>query len=54
MGQTIGQTYGRGGSGGNGQMPGFGPRTDDDLGAAYPATLTQDQIDAIVAFERNL
>ena len=53
-GQTIGQTYGRGGSGGNGQMPGFGPRTDDDLGVMYPATLTQDQIDAIVAFERNL
>ena len=53
-GQSIGQTYGRGGSGGNGQMPGFGPRTDDDLGVIYPATLTQDQIDAIVAFERNL
>ena len=53
-GQTIGQTYGRGGSGGNGQMPGFGPRTDDDLGVTYPATLTQDQIDAVVAFERNL
>lgn len=53
-GQTIGQTYGRGGSGGNGQMPGFGARTDDDLGVVYPPTLTQDQIDAITAFERNL
>lgn len=53
-GQSIGQTYGRGGSGGNGQMPGFGERIDDDLGVTYPATLTQDQIDAIVAFERNL
>ncbi|MCY4175968.1 MAG: cytochrome c [Acidimicrobiaceae bacterium] len=53
-GQTIGQTYGRGGAGGNGQMPGFGPRADNDLGVTYPATLTQDQIDAIVAFERNL
>jgi mono/diheme cytochrome c family protein len=53
-GQTIGQTYGRGGAGGNGQMPGFGPRTDDDLEITYPATLTQDQIDAIVVFERNL
>ena len=53
-GQGIGQTYGRGGSGGNGQMPGFGSRTDDSLGVTYPATLTQDQIDAIVAFERNL
>ena len=62
-GQTIGQTYGRGGSGGNGQMPGFGPRVesdavgpgvDPDLETLYPATLTSDQIDAIVAFERNL
>ncbi len=53
-GQSIGQTYGRGGSGGNGQMPGFGPRRDDDLEVTYPATLTQDQIDAVVAFERNL
>ncbi len=53
-GQSIGQTYGRGGSGGNGQMPGFGPRTDDGLDVVYPATLTQDQIDAVVAFERNL
>ncbi len=54
VGQAIGQTYGRGGAGGNGQMPGFGPRTDDDLGVTYPATLTPEQIDAIVAFERNL
>ena len=53
-GQTIGQTYGRGGSGGNGQMPGFGARADDDLAVTYPATLTPEQIDAIVAFERNL
>ena len=29
-GQTIGQTYGRGGSGGNGQMPGFARRTETD------------------------
>ena len=53
-GQSIGETYGRGGAGGNGQMPGFGPRVDDDLGVTYPATLTPDQIDAIVAFERGL
>jgi len=53
-GQTIGQVYGVAGSGGNGQMPGFGERIDDDLGVTYPATLTQDQIDAIVAYERNL
>jgi hypothetical protein len=53
-GQTVGVTYGRGGSGGTGQMPGWGPRTDDELGVDYPALLSQDQIDAIVAFERNL
>ncbi|RMH77662.1 MAG: hypothetical protein D6683_08615 [Actinomyces sp.] len=53
-GQTIGKPYGRGGDGGNGQMPGFGPRTDDDLGVTWPGLLTDDQIDAIVAFERSL
>lgn len=63
VGQIIGQPYGRGGSGGNGQMPGWGPRTETDaVGPGidseaefeYPALLTSDQIDAIVAFERNL
>ncbi|MYA74965.1 MAG: cytochrome c [Acidimicrobiaceae bacterium] len=63
QGQTIGLTYGRGGSGGNGQMPGFGPRVEtdtvgpgipNDLETPYPATLTAEQIDAIVAYERNL
>ena len=63
QGQTIGSTYGRGGSGGNGQMPGFGPRVEtdtvgpgipNDLETPYPALLTSDQIDAIVAYERNL
>lgn len=62
-GQTIGVAYGRGGSGGNGQMPGFGPNVDSNpVGPtiangdefSYPATLTSDQIDAIVAFERTL
>ena len=62
-GQTIGATYGRGGSGGNGQMPGFGPRVEtdtvgpgipNDLETPYPALLTAEQIDAIVAYERNL
>jgi len=62
-GQTIGVTYGRGGSGGNGQMPGFGPNIDsapvgpgisNSTEFAYPALLTDEQIDAIVAFERNL
>ena len=63
IGQTIGATYGRGGSGGNGQMPGFGPRVEfdtvgpgipNDLETPYPAMLTPDQIDAIVSYERNL
>ena len=62
-GQTIGSTYGRGGSGGNGQMPGFGPRVEtdtvgpgiaNDLETPYPALLTSDKINAIVAYERNL
>ena len=63
VGQAVGATYGRGGSGGNGQMPGFGPRVetdtvgpgiDNDLETPYPATLTEEQIDAIVVYERNL
>lgn len=63
VGQAIGATYGRGGSGGNGQMPGFGARVEsdavgpgisNDLRIPYPATLTEAQIDAIVAYERNL
>jgi len=63
VGQTIGERYGQSGSGDVGQMPGWGPRTEADAvgpGIAndaefdYPALLTSDQIDAIVAFERNL
>ena len=65
VGQTIGATYGRGGAGGNGQMPGFGPLTEANpvgpgmgpgsgVEFSYPSMLTADQIDAIVAFERNL
>ena len=54
VGQTVGRTYGRGGAGGNGQMPGFGPRVDDDLSVTYPETLTLEQIDAVVAYERSL
>lgn len=64
-GQAIGQTYGRGGSGGNGQMPGFGPLNETNpvgpgmgpgsgVEFSYPGLLTDDQIDAIVAFERTL
>ena len=59
--ETIGQTYGRSGSGDGGQMPGWGLRTESeavgpgvDRDFSYPALLTSDQIDAIVAFERNL
>lgn len=63
QGQEIGELYGRGGSGGNGQMPGFGPNLEDspvgptfgnDDEFSYPALLTAAEIDAIVAFERNL
>jgi mono/diheme cytochrome c family protein len=39
---------------GSGQMPGFGPRTDDKLKVTYPGILTDDQIAAIVAYERSL
>jgi mono/diheme cytochrome c family protein len=62
-GQAIGQPFGRGGSGGNGQMPGWaarsesaavGPGIANDAEAPYDAQLNSDQIDAIVAFERNL
>jgi hypothetical protein len=39
---------------GSGQMPGFGARTDEARGVTYPAILTDDQIAAIVAYERSL
>lgn len=41
-------------SNGSGQMPGFGARTDDDLGVTWAAILTEEQIAAIVAYERSL
>jgi hypothetical protein len=41
-------------SNGSGQMPGFGPRTDDALKVTYPSILTDDQIAAVVAYERSL
>jgi mono/diheme cytochrome c family protein len=41
-------------SNGTGQMPGFGPRTDEERGVTYPGILTDDQIAAIVAYERSL
>jgi mono/diheme cytochrome c family protein len=39
---------------GTGQMPGFGARTDEARGVTWPTTLTDDQIAAIVAYERSL
>jgi mono/diheme cytochrome c family protein len=39
---------------GSGQMPGFGPRTDDELGVTWAAILTEEQIAAVVAYERSL
>jgi mono/diheme cytochrome c family protein len=41
-------------SNGSGQMPGFGSRSDDDLGVTWAAILTEEQIAAIVAYERSL
>lgn len=62
-GQAIGQSYGNTGDGGNGQMPAFGGTVESDPegpGIApsaeflWPAMLSPDQVDAVVAFERNL
>ena len=39
---------------GGGQMPGFGGREDPDLGVIYEPLLTQEQIAAVVAYEREL
>ncbi len=39
---------------GGGQMPGFGGREDPDLGIIYEPLLTQEQIAAVVAYEREL
>jgi mono/diheme cytochrome c family protein len=39
---------------GSGQMPGFGPRTDQDLNVTYGAILSEEQIAAVVAYERSL
>lgn len=64
VGSNEGERYGVAGQG-DGQMPGFGPRVDDDLveidpetgeeiDKVWPASLTIDQIRAIVAYERSL
>lgn len=66
-GSKIGVKYGQYGQG-SGKMPGFGPRTEDRCqippdpreggppvsDCVYPATLTTEQIAAIVAYERSL
>jgi mono/diheme cytochrome c family protein len=39
---------------GTGQMPGFGPRVDEVRTVTYPGVLTEEQIAAIVAYERSL
>jgi mono/diheme cytochrome c family protein len=39
---------------GSGQMPGFGARTDEALAVTWPAILTDEQIAAVVAYERSL
>lgn len=62
VGSEVGVQYGLAGQG-SGQMPGFGARVDtnlvelDDFGneleRVWPASLTQDQIAAIVAYERS-
>ena len=67
-GSELGIQYGNAGQG-SGQMPGFGPRISDGLveeifdptlgefvevPVEWPASLTEDQIAAIVAYERSL
>lgn len=39
---------------GSGQMPGFGARQDDTVKKTYPAILTDNEIAAVVAYERSL
>ncbi|HEV8297896.1 MAG TPA: cytochrome c [Acidimicrobiales bacterium] len=53
LGTSDGKLYGVAGMG-SGQMPGFGARTDDTLKKTYPAILTENEIAAIVAYERSL
>ncbi len=52
-GSENGVQYGQAGQG-SGQMPGFGGRTDDDLGVEWTALLAPEQIEAVVAYERSL
>jgi mono/diheme cytochrome c family protein len=52
-GSVEGKQFGVAGNG-SGQMPGFGPRLDDTVKKTYPAILTDNEIAAIVAYERSL
>jgi mono/diheme cytochrome c family protein len=53
VGSEKGKKYGNAGIG-DGQMPGFGSRIDDTAKVTYPAILTEDQIKAVVAYERGM
>jgi mono/diheme cytochrome c family protein len=53
VGSEKGKKFGNAGVG-DGQMPGFGPRIDDTAKVTYPAILTENQIKAVVAYERGM
>jgi mono/diheme cytochrome c family protein len=52
-GSDRGKKYGNAGFG-SGQMPGFGQRIDDIAKRTYAATLTEEQIKAVTAYERGM
>lgn len=52
-GSERGKKFGNAGFG-SGQMPGFGARLDDTANTTYAATLTEEQIKAVVAYERGM
>ena len=52
-GSEKGKKYGNAGVG-DGQMPGFGARIDDTAKVTYPAILTENEIKAVVAYERGM
>ena len=56
VGSELGVVYGTANAPktGGGQMPGFGGRENTDLGVIYEPLLTQEQIAAVVAYEREL
>jgi mono/diheme cytochrome c family protein len=53
VGSDRGRRFGNAGFG-SGQMPGFGARLDEVADVTYPATLTDEQIKAVVAYERGM